>query len=123
MERRRRSLALLAALSLGLIASETGAAEPQPLAGRALALATCAYCHVVAQDQAFEPPLQPRGPAFAAVANNPAFTAKKLRTFLLTVHRDIAHGKAMPSQVLTNAQINDIVSYIQSQREPRDDKR
>lgn len=117
MEHRRRLCLHLAVASAILFPASMSQAQPDPLAGRSLTLSTCAYCHVVAADQGFAPPLQPQGPAFSAVAADTKFTSKTLRNFLMTTHRDIARGKAMPNPLLTNAQIDNIVVYILGQRQ------
>ena len=105
-------LAMVGLLRVGTF--DAGAAESGPVPGKSLALSTCAYCHIVGPDQAFTPPLSPQGPTFSGIAADQKFSAKKLRFFLKTTHRDIAHGKEMPNPVLSNGQIDDIVTYISS---------
>lgn len=101
---------------LTLMAVESVAAKPDPVMGRLLARAACTYCHIVTEDQGFAPPAQPQGPAFSAIAANPKSSAKQLRRFLLTTHKDVGNGTGMPNPLLTNQQIENIVAFILSQR-------
>lgn len=101
-------------LIVGLPAVATGKVgmAADPVAGRSLARMACAYCHVVEADQGFVPPLCPQGPDFSAVAANPSNTEKRLCTFLMTTHK--AKEKGMPNPLLSNNQIENIVSFILS---------
>jgi len=108
---------VFAAASLSFTAAADSAqAAPSSSAGKSLALSGCAYCHVVALDQNFLPPLKPQGPDFSSIAADPTFNAKRLRTFLLTTHRDIARGKAMPNPILENTQIDELIRFILASR-------
>ena len=74
--------------------------------GHDLAKTTCAECHRVEKGQ--ESPKLSAVKSFQDVANNPARTELSLRVFLKTPHRK------MPNLVLTEAEIDDIIAYIQS---------
>lgn len=78
--------------------------------GRALAQAWCSACHVV------EPQQRRAGndavPSFAAVARMPSTTSLSIRAFLQTPH------PPMPDLKLSRTQIDDIVAYILSLRQP-----
>jgi mono/diheme cytochrome c family protein len=79
------------------------------VAGRALALQTCATCHAVADRQA--QPAMDGVPAFATLARDPAVTEPRLRAFLQN-----PHGQ-MPNLALSRREIDDVVSYILSLRQ------
>lgn len=103
----------LAALSVVALMSviEPGIAADLPgdtAAGRALALQSCAGCHVVAERQ--PRPGMDGAPAFATLARDPAVTETSLRVFLQTPHR------RMPNLILSNREIDDVVSYILAMR-------
>ena len=109
------------AMTVTLVALIAGFALPAVASarGRSLALAHCAQCHVVAPDQGFTPPEQPHGPDFRTIARDHGNTAKHLRQFLRTTQKT-PHGSrpGMPNPLLTNAQIDDLVSFILGQSEP-----
>lgn len=98
----------LVALCLLLVAGPLGAQNRvgDVEAGRALALRTCARCHVVAEQQS-QPAIDGVRP-FAAIARNPAVTEQSLRVFLQTPH------PPMPDFSLTRREIDDAISYILS---------
>lgn len=101
---------MLLAMALALI---TVPARADGTVGRSLALTRCAGCHLVAADQGFEPVEKPRGPDFAVIAANPKTTAKSLRRFLLTTHKNPGGPRpGMPNPLLTNSQIGDVVAFI-----------
>jgi len=76
------------------------------IAGHALALKSCAECHVV------DDMTQTRGsdavPSFAAIAGNKKLTVGTLRTFL-----QAPHGR-MPDFILSREEIDNVVAYIVS---------
>jgi mono/diheme cytochrome c family protein len=105
-------------LMIGLftVAAANAATVKPETTGRLLARSACSYCHVVTEDQGFAPPLRPQGPDFLAIAANRKNSAKQLRRFLLTTHKDVANSAGMPNPLLTNKQIDNIVGFILSQR-------
>lgn len=76
--------------------------------GYELASKTCAECHRVEKGQKSKK-LSPVK-SFQEIANNPARTALSLRVFLRTPHRN------MPNFVLTEAETDNVISYIHSLR-------
>ena len=108
--------ALILVFGLPAVATGKVGIAADPAAGRSLARSACAYCHVVTDDQGFAPVLRPQGPDFAIIAANPKNTAKKLRTFLLTTHKNVRDSTGMPNPILKNDQIDNIVSFIMGER-------
>jgi cytochrome c len=109
-----RSTALL--LTGLLCAVSTARAQDVPMgdpeAGLALARQTCAACHLVERGQA--PPAEKRtAPAFMAIANTRAMTARALRVFLFTPH------PTMPNLILSPREADDVSAYILSLRTTR----
>ncbi|HJS30994.1 MAG TPA: cytochrome c [Alphaproteobacteria bacterium] len=99
----------LATAVLALAASGAVAMPPgDVVAGRRIAEANCISCHAVSDWPG------KRGadvaPPFASIANDPARTEMWLRVFLQTPHR------RMPDLVMTNREIDDVISYIGSLR-------
>lgn len=78
--------------------------------GQELAHAWCASCHAVDRGQLRGPNLD--APSFGAVAKLPSNTELALRAFLSTPHGD------MPDIKLTPDQIDEIIAYILSLKEP-----
>jgi mono/diheme cytochrome c family protein len=89
-----------------LAASPALAGDPD--AGRALAERWCANCHVVEASQ--RDATANGAPTFTAVARMPSTTEVSLKVFLLTPH------DRMPDLHLTNAERDNVVSYILSLR-------
>lgn len=105
-----RELAVLSAMA-PIFASAPAAAADLPgdaAAGRGIALQSCAGCHVVAERQ--PRPGMDGAPAFVTLARDPAVTETSLRVFLQTPHR------RMPNLILSNQEIDDVISYILSTR-------
>ncbi len=112
MPKPRRPILLAAALAAGLTGSygvppataQDDAASVE--AGRMLAQATCAECHVIGD--------VPAGwdvdgvPTFKAVADDPAVTAAALKAFFATPHVE------MPDLMFTDAESDHLVAYILS---------
>jgi mono/diheme cytochrome c family protein len=96
------SLAILVTLALPPATAADLPGDPE--AGRALALQVCGTCHVVAERQ--PRPGMDGVPSFATLARDPAVTEISLRAFLQTPHA------RMPDLILTNREIDDIISYI-----------
>lgn len=74
--------------------------------GHDIATTICAECHRVEKGQ--KSAKLSAAKSFQDVADNPARTELSLRVFLKTPHRN------MPNLVLTEAEIDDIIAYIQS---------
>lgn len=102
----------IAASLLAVLALAPARAEQVPpgdaAAGRAIALQSCGGCHVVAERQLR--PAMDGAPAFITLARDPAVTETSLRVFLQTPHA------RMPNLILTNREIDDVLSYILSMR-------
>src|SRR5579862_5588540 len=112
--RSHRTLALAAAIlyatgSFGAGAQETGG---DLAAGRALALQTCAACHLVGTTQTV-PDGTKHAPAFSSVANMPSVTARSLYVFLNSPH------PSMPNLILSGKEAKDVIAYILSLRTRR----
>lgn len=104
-----RQVAIAAVIATGAAAAANAADLPgDATAGRNIALQSCAGCHVVAERQ--PRPGMDGAPAFVTLARDPAITETSLRVFLQTPHR------RMPNLILSNREIDDIVSYILSMR-------
>lgn len=98
------AVALAGALGAGPAAAEDDAASVE--AGRALAEADCAQCHVIGDVSA---PADVDGvPTFKAVANDPAVTAAALKAFLSSPHFE------MPDLILSDAESDHLIAYILS---------
>jgi mono/diheme cytochrome c family protein len=97
---------LMAISAPALAQSPPGSAE----AGKAIALRSCANCHLVAEQQ--PRPGSDGVPTFAAIARNPRFAAENLRTFLQAPH------PPMPDLALTRAEIADLAAYFESLKTP-----
>ncbi len=102
-----RLLLLLGLMTIAAVArAETSVGDAA--AGHALAMQSCAVCHIVAEQQ--PPPITFGAPSFFAVAADPAVTALGLRVFLQTPH------DRMPNLILKSSEIGDVASYIMSLR-------
>ena len=100
-----RSLCLLACLSPVWAGAATAQGLPgDPEAGGKLAREVCAACHIVSEDQLYDPGVG--APTFFEVAAHPSVTVLSLRVFLRTPHA------AMPDLRLTPDETDDIISYI-----------
>ncbi len=78
--------------------------EGDPLAGKEVARAWCASCHVVEANP--NRAIAGSVPSFFAIADRPTSTADGLRAFLAT-----QHGR-MPNLNLSNANIENTIAYI-----------
>ena len=90
-----------------LIAAATGSGAPagaagDAAAGRDLARAWCASCHVVDRTGGGTDAV----PGFAAIAADPGLTTESLRRYLANPRHP------MPNPQLSTAQIDDLVAYI-----------
>jgi cytochrome c551/c552 len=102
--------------------------RPRPLSprekriedGEYVALQLCSYCHVVSSDRRYRPDAGPDGPSFAAVAADPAVSAKSLRRFLAKTHWDATTlPMTMPQLMLTSDETDDVIAYILKDRKAR----
>jgi mono/diheme cytochrome c family protein len=99
---------IAAAGTTALMAGATAGAQENlpgdPVAGHAFVRENCSDCHEVERTltelSAFY------GPAFVDIAASSGLTATRLRAFLRTPHVE------MPDFILTDREIDDIVSYI-----------
>jgi mono/diheme cytochrome c family protein len=108
---------VLALLALSRAFAPIGPAAAQEAdAGRAIALKTCASCHVVAADQASAPLLKPPAPSFSEIAAQPATTEGSLRSFLRNPHGEPRRSSKMPGFILPDSQVAQVVAYILSLR-------
>jgi mono/diheme cytochrome c family protein len=98
-------------LAASILFALAGAAQQSPRGdearGRRLALAWCSNCH------AMEPNAKRTGDTltFAEIARKPANSENALRAFLQTAHA------GMPDWQLTRDEIDDLVAYIQLQKQ------
>ena len=102
----RRPLLILS-VWLVLAASSTHHTYADDVRGGQLARQWCANCHVIRNGQSGGVPQGP--PSFLAIARS-GMTADQLRAFL-----SHPHG-AMPDLVLTRAEIDDLIGYIETLR-------
>jgi cytochrome c len=96
--------AMLVALALPAAAQSPPVEEGDPVAGKAVARAWCASCHVVEANP--DRAIAGSVPSFFAIADRPTTTAAGLRAFLAT-----QHGR-MPNLNLSNANIENTLAYI-----------
>lgn len=101
---------------IGLVLAGAGAAAAavpgNPDAGRALAYRSCSGCHVVEAGQ--QRATNDAVPPFPAIAQDPATSEARLRTFL----SERQHGH-MPDFSLTRQEIDILVDYILGLRKPQ----
>lgn len=89
-------------------------------AGRAMALAACTGCHLVAPDQPFKPIYQGdlHPPDFKDIADQPNVTADSLIHYLDSLPT-IPQDSHMANADLTGEQTRDVVAFILSLRNKR----
>jgi mono/diheme cytochrome c family protein len=105
----------LSGLVLGLSFAAGGPAlgqEGKIAEGRAVALRACGACHVVADDQAVAPTLNPPAPPFAEIAARPKVTEAFLRDFLTRPHGDARTSSAMPGFLMPSSQAEAAIAYL-----------
>lgn len=117
MKRTGLVLASLAAILSTRAATEPASNGQTAKEGELVARRTCAYRHVVVDDQASPPmPRQPT-PSFRRIANEPQTTGGALKKFITTPHRDLRTlPMTMPGQLLNPDEIRNVSSYILSLR-------
>jgi len=97
-------------VAVGLPAPASAQSAPQsvgnPIAGASAAQRNCSNCHVISGVQRNAP--TDGAPTFQSIAGNPAMTATAIRLFI-----EIPHPR-MANQMLSRAEIADIVAYILS---------
>jgi mono/diheme cytochrome c family protein len=103
----RRALIIGAAVLIGATATVASAGDVER--GRLLAEDWCVDCHIIGP----ETPGGEMGPAFASVANREGKQADIVRAWLVDPH------PPMPNMSLTMAEIDDLATYIMSQRTAR----
>src|SRR5579863_460782 len=108
-----------AGLAVGLSLAPGGIAialggEGKIAEGRAVALRVCAVCHVVADDQAVAPTLNPPAPRFAEIAARPNVTVAFLRDFLTRPHGAARTSTAMPGFLMPSSQTDAAIAYLMS---------
>ena len=114
--RSRFSLAFVAALSLPLTPAATeaqtagGVAMSPAAAGRALAQRLCSGCHIIDPSGAGGAVTPVGPPSFPAIANKPGQTAERIKNVLILPHAP------MPDMQLTNVEIVNIISYLETLR-------
>ena len=101
---------LLLGMSAALAQEEVG----DPQAGWTVASETCAGCHAVRPEEAQSP--HPHAPRFEDVSNTPGMTATSLFVWMRSWH------PTMPSIILSDADLQNVVAYILSLKadQPRD---
>jgi mono/diheme cytochrome c family protein len=102
-------LAVFLAIGLWFAAAGMAPARADAAGGRELAQRWCTGCHLVGSRQSG--PIQQGPPSFRMIADS-GVTAAQLRAFL-----SHPHG-AMPDLALTRAEIDTLIAYILSQRQP-----
>jgi len=103
------AVGLFLASGAGAVANEASAIE----AGRQIALAICAKCHVAAENQP-APALRPPAPSFNDIAAEPDVTEESLRVFLGRPHGEQRRMSIMPPFVLPASQVDAVVAYLLS---------
>lgn len=108
---RMLALATATITALGTGAATAGSGQGDPEAGYAFAQQLCAQCHHVEADwvdlsESYAPP-------FVDIADNTQLSDMAIRVFLQTPHKE------MPNFVLTQQQIDDVIAYIATLRQPR----
>jgi len=91
---------LACCLVLAALPAQALAADAE--AGKRLALARCAACHIVAPNQRQE---VATSPPFAAIAREAGFDAQALAYAILSPHPGM-------NVILTRAEVDDIAAYI-----------
>ena len=105
--------ALGATLALGIVPA-CGQGAGTAADGREIALNVCAACHVVAEDQAAQPTLNPPAPNFAEIAARPNVTEAFLRDFLTEPHGQARAFSAMPGFLMPSRQADAVIAYLMS---------
>lgn len=117
----RASVACLAVILMPAVASADSSAQsgsgPNVERGHAIANSICSTCHVIGAEQEFPPTLEVPGPDFRVLAKRSGVTAASLAAFLKTTHRTEGKSYTMPSPLLTDEMISQVVSYILSLRD------
>ena len=106
---------LVAALLTHQAANAQTATPPQgpsPQAGRELSEKLCNSCHLIGGEASTPAPVGP--PSFASIANIPGMTAEHIRNVLIKPHTP------MPDMQLTNIEMLNIISYLQTLRTGKD---
>jgi mono/diheme cytochrome c family protein len=102
--------ALILPLAIAASAASAAGDRVEASRGQALAQLWCTQCHAVKRGEVVGPFADV--PSFTAVAALPSTTAAALHAFLTTPHGD------MPDFKLTPTQLDDLIEYILSLRQP-----
>ena len=107
-----RSSIVLGLFTLLICATPIHAANPVPDAQRGLALAmkSCAGCHLIGDGRARTTPVGV--PTFRQIANRKDQSAARIRAALVMPH------PPMPDTHLTQAEVLDIIAYLDTLRDP-----
>ncbi len=105
---RRYASALTVAAVVSCAGISTAEAAGNAAAGKALAQASCASCHLVSPDQKSA---TTEAPPFTTIAKRPVEEIEELDAFLAAPH------PPMPPVSLTRQEISDILAYIVSLKE------
>ena len=104
-----RSILLLVCFAVSVGLGPVSAQEyGSPRAGHDFAMAICAECHWVSDEQLLIPDSD--APTFFDVADDPAVTATALRVFFGTSHQK------MPNIMLSDDERDNVIAYILSLR-------
>jgi cytochrome c553 len=115
------TLAIISASATWGALAANGQTKPEAAnaeTGRAFALLACTGCHIVAQDQLFEPIYKglPYPPAFKQIANRPNITTASLQHYLETLPT-VPEDVHTPDLFLSADEIREIVAFIISLRD------
>lgn len=112
MKRRRRSVAVVALLAVGVVTSGAGPVtpKPDPEKGRALADRVCIACHVVSKPAAVST-IPADVPSFSAIANKPGQSMESIAGRIVIPH------PPMPAISLSREEIANVVAYIMTLRD------
>jgi mono/diheme cytochrome c family protein len=98
----------LAVLSVSRSALTAEQAIPSPDRGHALAQRLCQGCHVIADSK--QPSAIAGVPTFRSIANQPGQSGERIKGILIRPH------VPMPDMHLTNEEITDIITYLETLR-------
>ena len=112
---------LFAAALVPWAAKADGSARPAPQVrrGEEIAQLQCSACHIVAENQKYQPLLEDPAPSFKSIANRPQVSEAALRHFVTSTHWDEKTiPLTMPNPGLTKPDIAAVIRYILSLKGP-----